>query len=402
MRIGMVLDKSFPVDDRVEKEALSLIAAGHEVHLLCFTFGKEKTAEMYNGIHLHRVYMPLAAYKKLAALILLLPFYGSFWKRHIKRFVSLNKIRILHIHDLPLCGVGLQVAKECGIPLVADMHENYPILIEEAAFANTAAGRLLINKAKWFQKEKEWLGQISHIIVVADGMRRRLQELLPNKPQFALVPNSPRIADILQTQQSVSVKPKAENGFMLFYFGGLDSIRGLETLIDATALLKDEIPNLTLRIVGSGSLRPQLEQQVRSLKLEKLVEFCGWQPVKYLGAFIADADVCIIPHLKSPQTDNSSPNKLFIYMLFNKAIITSNCRSVQEVVQQSNCGLVYDSGDTRALARRIRTLYKDDRQRQQLASNGLQAVQQKYNWDQTVTPLLDLYAGLAAKNGQEA
>ena len=42
MRILMVLENQFPDDERVEKEALSLIKAGHEVHLLCATLKKER------------------------------------------------------------------------------------------------------------------------------------------------------------------------------------------------------------------------------------------------------------------------------------------------------------------------------------------------------------------------
>ena len=41
MKILMVLENQFPDDERVEKEALSLIEAGHEVHLLCATLKKE-------------------------------------------------------------------------------------------------------------------------------------------------------------------------------------------------------------------------------------------------------------------------------------------------------------------------------------------------------------------------
>ena len=40
MKILMVLENQFPDDERVEKEALSLIKAGHEVHLLCATLKK--------------------------------------------------------------------------------------------------------------------------------------------------------------------------------------------------------------------------------------------------------------------------------------------------------------------------------------------------------------------------
>ena len=51
----MVLENQFPDDERVEKEALSLIKAGHEVHLLCATLKKERVGdENYKGIRLHR------------------------------------------------------------------------------------------------------------------------------------------------------------------------------------------------------------------------------------------------------------------------------------------------------------------------------------------------------------
>ena len=45
MRILMVLENQFPDDERVEKEALSLIKAGHEVHLLCATLKKERVGD---------------------------------------------------------------------------------------------------------------------------------------------------------------------------------------------------------------------------------------------------------------------------------------------------------------------------------------------------------------------
>ena len=39
MKIGMILDETFPPDPRVENEAVTLINAGHEVFLFCLTYG---------------------------------------------------------------------------------------------------------------------------------------------------------------------------------------------------------------------------------------------------------------------------------------------------------------------------------------------------------------------------
>ena len=47
----MVLDAEFPPDSRVENEAVSLIGAGHEVHLFSLNYGSHPDYEEINGIH---------------------------------------------------------------------------------------------------------------------------------------------------------------------------------------------------------------------------------------------------------------------------------------------------------------------------------------------------------------
>mgnify|MGYP000256182108 CR=1 FL=1 len=52
MTIGMILDSNFPPDPRVENEAVSLIKAGHEIHVLSFNYGEDwASEEMINGIN---------------------------------------------------------------------------------------------------------------------------------------------------------------------------------------------------------------------------------------------------------------------------------------------------------------------------------------------------------------
>ena len=55
LKVGMILDQDFPPDDRPEKEALSLINAGYEVHLLCYTATQKALKENYKGIQKDKV-----------------------------------------------------------------------------------------------------------------------------------------------------------------------------------------------------------------------------------------------------------------------------------------------------------------------------------------------------------
>ena len=54
MKIGMILDKTFPPDPRVENEAIEIINAGHEVFLFCLKYGNELKEETINGIKVKR------------------------------------------------------------------------------------------------------------------------------------------------------------------------------------------------------------------------------------------------------------------------------------------------------------------------------------------------------------
>ena len=395
MRIGMVLDRPFPPDDRVRKEAQSLIKAGHEVHLICFKHYNEDEFEIINGIKVYRVYMPHWLYKKLSALILLLPFYSRFWYKRIKLFVKSHKIDVLHIHDLPLVGVGIRIKNEFDTFLVADMHENYPIFISEIKFANTFLGKIFINKKKWFEKEKEWLFHADRIVVVVEGMKQRLQEILPASKEMVVIPNSPLINEVTKNQVNLSeIKNRFKDKFVVFYFGGLDSRRGLDTLVAAALELKEKINNLKIVIVGSGSYKEDLSMRIKANNLTKIFEFEGWHPTSHLKSYMEITDVCVIPHLKSVQTDNSSPNKLYLYMIFAKPIISTNCNSIQRIIEKENCGLIYESGRHKELIKNILYIYNNPEKAEQMGINGAQAVKKKYDWEITVQGLVNMYKNI--------
>ena len=128
MRICMVLQGDFPPDIRIEKEARTLIQAGHEVHLVCRNKKMQQAEVTHDGIKVHRLH----PYKnKSWNNILTVPlFFNPVWYFRIKEIVKQYQIEVLHIHDLPLVATGLFIAKQHKLPLIYDMHENYPAALE--------------------------------------------------------------------------------------------------------------------------------------------------------------------------------------------------------------------------------------------------------------------------------
>jgi len=87
MRIGMILDASFPPDPRVENEAVSLVKNGHEVFLFCLKYNKKQEDEIINGILIKRYPSNKLEYK-LSALAYTIPIYSFLMKKKIKNFIK--------------------------------------------------------------------------------------------------------------------------------------------------------------------------------------------------------------------------------------------------------------------------------------------------------------------------
>ena len=87
---------------------------------------------------------------------------------------------------------------------------------------------------------------------------------------------------------------------------------------------------------------------------------------------------------------NSKRGKNFQFMMLGKPVVVSSTRPMMRVVRDAQCGLIFTERDPHALAEAIIKL-EDADLRRRLGENGRQAVADRYNWQQTVQVLLELY-----------
>jgi glycosyltransferase involved in cell wall biosynthesis len=395
MKILMILDNEFPPDIRVEKEAESLISQGHSVTILSYNFKGLNKTELWKGIRIIRFKINKQLAKKTLGFSLQLPFYKWIWQFQINRILKSDKYDAVHIHDLPLCCLIQSVKTRFNIPVIADMHENYPFLVAEQPYMNSLFAYIFLSKKRWFIKEKEWLGKASAIICVAEEMKQRIKTDLIDTLPVILVPNTPSIPELNSSMTDHSnLKERFAGTFIILYIGGIDPVRGIDILIQAARFLIPVIPQFKIVIVGDGKLLPDLKQLAKSLQLGNNIVFDGWIPQDKIGSYISVSDVCVIPHRKSPQTDNSSPNKLFQYFYFKKPVISSDCNSIEKIILTEKCGMIYHDNLPEELAAKIKYLYNNPKTGIEMGNNGYNAVVNKYNWESTVTSLLSLYADL--------
>jgi len=390
MNILMVLDHEFPPDVRVENEMESLAEAGHKVHIACFTRKKNrKKTEKINAVTIHRKFISTFIYKTSVGC-LKFPFYFNYWRRYLNRLFQIEKFNVIHIHDLPLAKIGHEFSKRHNIPLVIDLHENWPALIEKASHTNTFSGRLLSSNRQWRNYEKKILQKAEVIIAVVEEMKQRLIKFGIDEKKIIIISNTLNL-DMFPLPD----KQPDPNHTTLFYAGGLNIHRGIQTVIQSLVHIVPKIPNIRLWLVGEGSFRKELVKLVDRLNLKKYVVFFGWKPYDKMISLLSQTDIALIPHIKSDHTDSTIPHKLFQYMYAQKPIVASNCLPIERFIKETKTGLIYKSNDPVQLSGCIINLIKNKDKFSFLQKNGKKWVKEKYNWDVDKKQLTLLYNELS-------
>ncbi len=387
----MLLDHTFPPDPRVANEARALAKGGHEVQILCLRHGAgQPESEEWEGVRIRRVRIGRWFHRKASAVSLELPAYRWFIRSALARFVAEAGIEVLHVHDLPMVSEGLRAARGARIPLVADLHENWPAALKNYGYARRFPGRILISPARWARHERKILPQADRIIVVIEEARERVAALGIARNRITVVRNTVEVDDFRDFGIDDGILGRFRDRFVLSYLGGFERHRGIETAIEAMPAIVRVIPSALLLLIGTGSTGPALRSLAARLGMGGSVIFEGYQPFRSFPSYIAASQVCLIPHLKNEHTDSTIPHKLFHYMLLGRPVITSDCLPLRRIVEETGCGIVYPSGDPEAFAAAVLRL-SDPALCGKLGEAGRSAVHETYNWSRDAATLLALY-----------
>lgn len=387
MNILMVLETRFPPDLRVENEIDALLEAGHNVTIIAGFREKLPPTGYYGKAKIIRAFLPLFIYKSSIGS-LNYPFYFHFWQKKIKQELLQTNYDAVHIHDLPLSQVVLQLRKNLKqiFKITLDLHENYPDFLRIAKHTQTRLGRFFFNYRQWLNYEAQMVKQVDCVITVVEEMKARVIALGVDPAKVVVVSNT-----FNSSKFAAPSRHPSQDEFILFYGGGITIDRGLQFVIPALKELEKSIPNIRLWIVGSGSYLPDLQAQAKRAKVENLIKFFGYKPFAELLDLLPQANIALIPHIKSPQTESGLPHKLFQYMITGIPIVASNCKPFVRVLEDNQAGVIYTYDDPQEFATKVIELYRDEKKQAELATNAKRVLQEKYLWEYDAKRLVGIY-----------
>ncbi len=392
--ILMVLDHAYPPDVRVENEARSLVEAGFEVSLLALAPDERPALDEHEGTTVYRSKLPKKLLNVMRGLVSTLPLMDLYLARRIRQLYAHRPFDAVHAHDLYLVGAALRAGRALGLPVVADLHENWVEGLRHYAWSARFPGKLVINIPRWERTERRWVHRIDRLVAVIEEQAERYAAMGVPRERIVVTPNTIRLAMFRGVELEAGLLEALRSPLTLVYTGGIDAHRGLETAIDAMPSILRGEPAAQLVIVGDGRIRPELEARAAARGLGAAVRFEGWQPQLRLKSYIAAADLCLVPHRKTVNTDAGIPHKLFHYLFLSRPVLVTNCRPLERIVEAERVGLVFPSGEAEALAAAALRLAADPSEREAMGARGHRAVLERYHWEATVQGLIGMYGKL--------
>lgn len=393
MRICLIYQGEYPPAERIEKISKTLSSAGHEVFVLCNNYGKHASGPE-QGPH-GLVVRPNAFFRNrtLNRIVNFPLFLNPIWIAAIIRTLMRFRIDAVQVIDIPLAPAASAIGRLLRAHVAMDMWENYPEALKGWARLDWKV-RLFKNPAVARAVELFIARRMDRVFVVVDEQKERLIEDGVPAERISVVTNAADV-ELFSSGAAVDATPLDDEPatYKLLYVGFVTVERGLDDIIRALGVLKDEMPQARLYIAGTGNYCEELKGLAQAERVDHLVRFTGWVPFDQIQFYIAKSDLCLIPHVRSKFIDTTIPNKIFQYMLVGKPLLVSDARPLARVVRESNCGFVFESGNIDSVVAAIRSAYAA-RFDTLLGERGRQAVLSKYTWDKAAEPLLDHYRRL--------
>jgi glycosyltransferase involved in cell wall biosynthesis len=399
MVICHIWDADYPWDIRVEKVCQSL-KARHEVHLLCRNEKRSPRREVLDGIFVHRLpALPrwLGPCHAAAGLPL---FFNPVWVGAIWSTVRQVRADLILVRDIPLAPTALLAGRWFGIPVLVDLAENYPAMLEDQRRFSPRGtlGSALRHPVLASVIEHHVLKRADHIIVVVEESRDRLIDMGIDSSRITIVMNTPPPGRWVEGTRSPEA-PGADTAHLV-YLGNLDGSRGLDTAIKAVGLLKDRGRYVELTIIGGGPNMEQHRALAKALAVTDRVAITGRLPFAKVEEIMAQANVGVIPHYRTPAWNSTIPNKLFDFMAMGKPVVVSDARPTARIVNEVGCGIVFRERDAEDLAAAMSAV-GDAALRYRFGQSGRRAFESKYNWPVDERRLFEaLDRAILARGGQ--
>jgi glycosyltransferase involved in cell wall biosynthesis len=317
------------------------------------------------------------------------------WEFAFRDVIDKLEPDIIHANDFRMLAVGARAkirarAKGRPVKLVWDAHEYAPGLVPRAN------PRLLPAIAA---HEAEFVPWADAVVTVSPSLATLLQQEhgLAAKPNVVM--NAPVQAPAEDENAAPVPDLRADCGIgpdvpLLAYVGGITPVRGCDIIIDALPRLPEvHVAMVSVHPNGKNAPVDKARERAEALGVADRVHMLPYVPHWQVSDYLRPADAAVSPLHHLPNHEIALSNKFFEYAHARLPLITSDIRTMAEMVRSTGQGEVFKAQDLDDFVRAVRAVLADPEKYRAAYDTDLLL---SWTWEAQAAVLNTVYTSLMA------
>lgn len=287
------------------------------------------------------------------------------WKKQIKEIIQREKPDVINTHTpVPfISDVTARIAYKLKIPFVLTYHND---LSKDNLFLD------LICKLYYRFLGNKSLDLSNKIIATSKYYAKNSPYLKKRSKKIKIV--SPGI-NLSQIESFKKIKNQ------ILFVGQLDKThahKGLNYLIDSMNIVKNEIKDVKLFIIGKGDNLKHYKEYINQLGLQNNIILTGFVSDKELNNYYTNSEVIVL----STSNNSEGFGMTLIEGMAHKCVsIGTKVGGIPYVIDDGKNGLLVPPKDPKALADAIIKILNNAKLAEQMGENGYKKVKENFTWD---------------------
>ena len=278
--------------------------------------------------------------------------------------------------------IAWRVSKKLNIPLVVSDQgglTTHPFLDESGFFLKTLYKiqdffiRKIINDAS--------------VISVANEYEQKIFSSLNKKSRIEIIRNGVNLKKLV-SKHNFKEKYQINSNFILFV-GRFSKSKGIETLINAFSIVKNELKDSDIHLVIMGvdfGYQAEMEKLIKKLNLSEEIKVIKNPPRDDVISAYGESEFLVLP-----SQWELSPLVPLESFAFKKPVISTNSHGIPYTVQNNKNGILVEPENSLELSNAIVKLLNDSELREKLGLSGYNFVNEKCNCVSMAKNSLKLY-----------
>ncbi|WNO08125.1 glycosyltransferase [Teredinibacter sp. KSP-S5-2] len=245
---------------------------------------------------------------------------------------------------------------------------------------------------QWLAKQKYKL--YDHVITISEGIKNVLVGEGVPESHITCVRSAVK-ADLYQSPKSKEAFNSEFNltseNINIGIVAQLIYRKGHRYIFSSIQALAEKHPNIKLLVFGKGPLEEQLKESAKKLKIESVIQFCGFR--SDLSDWLGNLDILVHP---------ADMEGLGVSLVQTAAagvpIIGSAAGGIPEIVRHNENGFLIKPGDVSALTNFLQQLITTPELRAQMGAHGKSIAEKEFSVDVMVQGNLNVYKSVLKKH----